>query len=89
MISPTEAARLCGLSYAGYRACVAKGIYPGCAPGTRKVSVRALERAIDKLYSLDIDSSKKLISRPEFDFEAELGKINQNANSPVGRKLRH
>ncbi len=77
MVSPVEAAQMCGLSYAGYKAAVAKGILPGCVPGMRRVSVKRLEAAIDALYGVDTQAKQKLNSETHFDFHAAMSKAKR------------
>ncbi len=52
-ITLAEAARHCGVSVSAYRQWMARGLVPGYLPGTRRIDLRALDAALDKLSGLE------------------------------------
>ena len=73
LIGVAEAARYCGLSPAGFRAAVTRGVFPGPVPGLKKYDTHALNRRLDRLSGIidAVETKPKLSAYDEW--KASLG----------------
>lgn len=84
MVSLKEAATISGLSLASYKAGISRGHFPGPIMPYRKIHLRALHDAIDRVcgYMPNIIAQEN----DAYDFEACLGKGFYSDASSIGRR---
>lgn len=80
ILNSREAAAYCGLSLAGFRNWINRGIIPGRIKGTYKYDQKALDLAIDKASGIAILNAN---SQPLSPYEK--WKANQNGNEARAR----
>lgn len=75
ILNAREAAAYCGLSLAGFRNWISRGIIPGRIKGTYKYDQKALDLAIDKASGIAILNVNSQLLNPY-----EKWKASQNEN---------